>query len=227
MELERTPSLVQLQVRPPVMHNDLHLINQAESPFFLTALLLVLPFVNPPMHPHLFEPWRREPPRKAVLPHPQPDLRQRKPTASPFRMHRIVGLAIVPYPHGGIEKNSPCARGGIVGVDEAALGTFDVRGCETVRNTTKLEALDTRKGRDRHGDCASVRTWAGFGDRMRGAGQTYAIPAAGYGNRLAMGNGFPRLGRAEVRPCLRGVLVPARVAQGERVIEEGRLAKVE
>ena len=57
--------------------------------------------------------------------------------------------------------------------------------------------------------------------------RTYPVPAAGDGDGLGVDHGVSGFGGAEVGPLLRDVLVAVGVAEGERVVEQGRFAEVE
>lgn len=59
-----------------------------------------------------------------------------------MRMHLIIRRARVPHAHGRVDKHALCARGRVVGVDEAALGGLEVVGGERVVEAAEAEALD-------------------------------------------------------------------------------------
>ncbi len=109
-------------------------------------------------------------------------------------------------------------------MDEAALGGFEVGGREGVGEAAELEAADAGEGVGGHDD------WEGLVGVLWGGGKggrTDSVPAAGNRHGLGFDHGVPGLGRAEVGPLLRDVLVAAGVAEGEGVVEEGRFAEVE
>lgn len=152
-----------LQMLPPIVHNNLHLVHDTEPALLLPSLTALHPLLDPLAHLPLLKPGRSQPPCKPVPPQSEIYFGKRQPTAAvvvvdSVTMHRVVSLPAVADTHGWVDKHPPSARGRVVCVDEAALGGFKVGHGKIVRDAAKFEAADARKRRRRHGDCFRSRS---------------------------------------------------------------------
>lgn len=121
---------------PPIVHNNLHLANEAKLPRFLSSFFLLLPLSDPSSHAQFLEPGRRKSPSDSVFPQTKVDLRQADPT--PWLVYRFVCLFVISDSDVGVQKHASGPRCGVVGVDQAAFGALEVGFGESVVDATEL-----------------------------------------------------------------------------------------
>lgn len=112
-------------MRPPIRNQNLHLINQT-PPRRLIPASTTLPPPHPPPHPPLLKPPHRSPPLDPIPPDPLNARSKRRPHVR--RVHGGVGVGSVSDADVRVQPDAAGEGEGVVGVDEAAFGGFEVVG---------------------------------------------------------------------------------------------------
>jgi hypothetical protein len=109
---------------PPIVNDDLHLIDETEPTGFFPVLSFLLPLPNTPGNRGLLQPRRGEPSRNSIFPQPEVYLRKGEPT--PRGMYLFVGRSVVSYANVGVEENTSGTGCRVVCVDKTAFGALEV-----------------------------------------------------------------------------------------------------
>lgn len=121
-------------MRPSVVHQHLHFVNEAESPLLVSLLVSVpclLPFKYPPTHYPNFESGCSHPSKNAIAPKTHKYNSFREPPI--VTMDYIVRWTIVPNTHIGVQPNTFCLRERVIGMYEEAFRPFEVICSKAVR----------------------------------------------------------------------------------------------
>lgn len=134
-------------MRPPILHQHLHLIHQTKPPRLIPLPLSLPPSLPPSLlpRPHLRrhspfpQPPHRQPPPDPILPDPDDEFRHGNPDVP--RVNDVVSGFGVGDADVRTEIDAVLDGEGVVGVDEAAFGTFEVGSGEGVRDAAELEGV--------------------------------------------------------------------------------------
>lgn len=134
-------------VSPAILIDDLHLVDKTMLPR-LTHGRSLPPLAQSAQHNPFFEHWSCRPSDYATIPDRSVDFDWRHDCR--FRMDRFVCRRIVSYFDIGIQKDASGERQGVVCVDEATLGGFEMRSRKRVWYTSEPEGI-IRKKKGFHG----------------------------------------------------------------------------
>lgn len=166
-----------LNVCPSVMGKNLHFVNQTKGTWLMAVLLFLRPASEPRVHNHAFQRDQR-PPLQAVRPDARKDLRQRNP--GPGRMNGPICFWAVAHPHPGVQIDAQRSGKRVVGVNQTALGPFQMELGERVRHPAEAQR---RRGDERlcgHDDWGSAMGRASAercqeGERERGRERAWLV----------------------------------------------------
>jgi hypothetical protein len=122
-----------LHMPPTLRKENLHLIDKAVPSTLVSPWVLLLPQADPIANNPLFEHRRRGPAQDSVL----PDSHERSAQQHSPSMDTVICIAVVSNLNKRIEEDALRTRERVVGMDQAALGAFEMRSTEGVGYTAK------------------------------------------------------------------------------------------